>query len=155
MGKRSEPRENARASPSRRTLARSRETRFTRPNRRACSQASFKRNQKTKFTQRFVGKTNCIVENIKDVNCLSCILYFALSRSRTCELQRAYYVVATVLSVGWGGWVFHISFPCFYHSCTTPYANSSANRSLHYRLVLIQPISSWATLELERRKLKT
>ena len=42
MGEGSEPREKARArGPSRlrRSLARSRETRFTRPNRRACSQA--------------------------------------------------------------------------------------------------------------------
>ena len=47
LGKRSEPRENARARdlcPSRplRSLVRSRETCFTRPNRRACSQANFR-----------------------------------------------------------------------------------------------------------------
>lgn len=82
--------------------------------------------------QSFVEKTTCIMGNMELVNCLSCSLHVALSRSRKCELQRAYYEVATVRSVGWGGWVFSISFPCFYHSYTTPYANSSANRSLHY-----------------------
>ena len=47
LGKRREPRENARARGPRKgplrlrcSLARSRETRFTRPNRRACSQAT-------------------------------------------------------------------------------------------------------------------